>query len=95
MVPTQIGDAFLSHARAFLTAYEYLETDIDALGKGQSGEAKIGFVTRIALRCLVPAVFKVKKVSPRLEPTLEVAPSSVLLFTRERSLRIRDFPYAQ
>ncbi|MDE0969380.1 MAG: LysR family transcriptional regulator [Octadecabacter sp.] len=84
MAPTQIGHAFLRHARSILTAYENLGTDIDALGKGQSGEVKIGSVTGPAVRCLVPAILKVKKESPQLEPTLEVAPSSVLLRALEQ-----------
>lgn len=84
MVPTQIGHTFLRHARSILTAYENLGTDIKTLGKGHSGEIKIGSVTGPAVRCLVPAILKVKKQSPKLEPTLEVAPSNALLRSLEQ-----------
>lgn len=79
MIPTQIGHAFLLHARSILTAFDNLGNDIEAMGKGQSGKVRIGSVTGPAVRCLVPAILKVKKDSPELEPTLEVAPSRALI----------------
>lgn len=79
MVPTQIGLAFLRHSQTILTAFSNLETEISGLGQGQMGEVRIGAVTGPAVRCLVPAVLKIKEQSPLIEATLEVAPSAELI----------------
>lgn len=84
MVPTQIGTAFLGHARTILTAFDNMETEIEGLGLGQTGEVKIGAVTGPAVRCLVPAILAIKADSPEIEPTLEVAPSNELVRLLER-----------
>lgn len=79
MMPTQIGDAFLRHARSILSAFENLGAEVAALGMGQTGQVRIGSVTGPALKNLVPAILKIKQESPEIEPTLEVSPSSALL----------------
>lgn len=89
MVSTQAGQAFLRHSRSILSAYQNLEKEVVSFGNGQRGKVKIGSVTGPSIQCLVPAIIEIKKQSPLIEPTLEVAPSSQLV----RSLEQGDFDF--
>lgn len=84
MILTQTGQVFLRHSRSILSAFQNLEKEIEGLGKGQRGEVRIGSVTGPAAQCLVPAILEIKKQSPLIEPTLEVAPSSELVRSLEQ-----------
>ena len=79
MEPTPIGEAFLKHARAVLMDLESLESDIQSLRKGYSGDLRVGSVTGPAVSHLVPAIRKIKADSPDIEATIEIAPSTQLV----------------
>ncbi|MGR3804646.1 LysR family transcriptional regulator [Marinibacterium profundimaris] len=79
MVPTAIGQAFLQHGRAILATLDSLETEVEDLKEGQSGEVRVGSVTGPAVQCLVPAVQAVRAASPGVEVTIEVGPSTELV----------------
>jgi len=79
MEPTPIGEAFLKHARAVLMDLESLETELESLSKGYSGDLRVGSVTGPAVGLLVPAIRKIKADSPDIEATIEIAPSTQLV----------------
>ncbi|MGB0658547.1 MAG: LysR family transcriptional regulator [Mangrovicoccus sp.] len=79
MVPTLIGDAVLRHARSILNAFDNLDSEVEGLKLGQGGEIRVGSVTGPAVKCLVPAILKMKETAPDIEPTFEVGPSVELV----------------
>lgn len=84
MTPTPVGQAVLRHAQAILSGYADLETEVAGLQGGQMGEVRVGSVTGPAIRCLVPAILKIKQDAPLIEPTFEVGPSSELMARLEK-----------
>lgn len=79
MIPTPVGHALLRHSETILAAYSNLEVEVQGIGDGQMGEVRVGAVNGPAVRCLIPAILKLKETSPQIEPTLEAAPSGELV----------------
>ena len=79
MEPTQVGAAFIRHARAILAEYDNLESEVESVNLGNVGEVRVGAVTGPAVGVLVPAILEIKKTSPRIDLTIEVGPSNHLV----------------
>ncbi|NIZ08175.1 LysR family transcriptional regulator [Pseudooceanicola sp. HF7] len=79
MEPTPIGLVFLRHIRVILTELDSLQTEVENLNIGQSGEVRVGAVTGPAMGYLMPAIRKIKEEAPDIEATIEVGPSSQLV----------------
>ncbi|MBS1302912.1 LysR family transcriptional regulator [Loktanella sp. SALINAS62] len=79
MSATPLGDAFLRHARVILSEFDALSDNIAKLQGGQAGTVRVGSVTGPAVSALVPALLAVRDIAPDIQPTVEVAPSVVLL----------------
>lgn len=79
MAPTELGKAFLRHARVIQSEYETLETEIRNINQGASGGVRVGSVTGPAVDCLVPAVQAVRAQSPGLNVNIAIGPSTQLV----------------
>lgn len=79
MVVTEIGAAFVRHARVILSELDTLANEVTQLRGGQAGAVRIGAVTGPAVGALVPALTALREEVPNIEPTIEVAPSVSLI----------------
>ncbi|MDF1728526.1 MAG: LysR family transcriptional regulator [Sulfitobacter sp.] len=79
MAPTEIGEAFVRHARVILAEIEGLTEEVTQLRGGRAGTVRIGAVTGPAVGALVPALMAVRGDLPDIQPTIEVAPSVALI----------------
>ncbi|KQI68382.1 hypothetical protein AN189_11345 [Loktanella sp. 3ANDIMAR09] len=79
MAATELGEAFLRHARVILSEVDALSDNIARLQNGQAGTVRVGSVTGPAVSALVPALLAVRDTAPDMQPTIEVAPSVDLL----------------
>lgn len=79
MEATELGAACLRHARAILSGFESLETEVTELQRGTAGEVRVGTVTGPAVGCVVPAVQAVKAETPGIRVTVDVGPSAQLV----------------
>ncbi|MDB2407811.1 LysR family transcriptional regulator [Jannaschia sp.] len=79
MAPTPVGAAFARRARAILSEVDALATEVAHLRGGQAGAVRVGAVTGPAVGALVPALAAMRQVAPDFQPTVEVAPSTVLI----------------
>jgi len=77
--PTPLGEAFLRHARAVLSALDNLEAEVRGINLGLAGEVRVGSVTGPAVKYLAPAILRIRTSAPDIEPTFEVGPSSGLV----------------
>lgn len=76
---TEVGEAFLRHARVILSQLESLQTEVDQLNAGARGKVSVGSVTGPAVSCLVPAVEALKRAAPDVRVSIEIGPSSRLV----------------
>lgn len=79
MEVTAVGEAFVRHARVILNELDSLQTEVNNLKIGKTGEVRVGAVTGPALGILMPAIKLVKETTPDIEATIEVGPSSQLV----------------
>ncbi|QPM90843.1 LysR family transcriptional regulator [Pseudooceanicola algae] len=79
MEPTAVGTVFLRHIRVILAELDSLQTEVENLNIGQSGEVRVGAVTGPAMGYLMPAIRRIKEQSPDVEATIEVGPSTQLV----------------
>ncbi len=79
MTATEIGEAFVRHARVILAEIDTLATEVAQLRGGKAGAVRIGAVTGPAAGVLVPALMAVRAEVPDIQPTIEVAPSVTLI----------------
>lgn len=79
MQVTELGAACLRHARAILSGFDSLETEVAELQRGTAGEVRIGAVSGPAVGCVVPAMQAVRAQWPGIRVTVEVGPSAQLL----------------
>ncbi|RYH04514.1 LysR family transcriptional regulator [Salipiger sp. IMCC34102] len=79
MATTPLGVAFLRHARVILAEVDALSDNLAKLQGGQAGAVRVGSVTGPLVKALVPALQEVRESAPDIQPTIEVAPSVVLL----------------
>lgn len=79
MAATEIGAAFVRHARVILSELDTLANEVTQLRGGRAGAVRIGAVTGPAVGALVPALTALREDVPHIEPTIEVAPSVTLI----------------
>ncbi len=79
MAPTEIGAAFLRHARVILAELDALSDEVIHLRGGKAGAVRVGAVTGPAAGVLIPALLAVRNDVPDIQPTIEVAPSVTLI----------------
>ncbi|GAA4218013.1 LysR family transcriptional regulator [Sagittula sp. NFXS13] len=79
MVSTEIGAAFVRHARVILTEIDALAAEVGKLHGGKAGVVRVGTVTGPAVSALVPALTAIRAEVPDIQPTIEVAPSVTLI----------------
>ncbi len=79
MAATEIGAAFVRHARIILAELDTLANEVTQLRGGRAGAVRIGAVTGPAVGALVPALTELREEVPDIEPTIEVAPSVTLI----------------
>lgn len=79
MAPTEIGAAFLRHARVILAEVDALSDEVTHLRRGKAGEVRVGAVTGPAAGVLIPALVALRRDVPNIQPTVEVAPSVTLI----------------
>lgn len=79
MVPTELGQTFLRHARQILMQLESLKDDVHAVVNGNAGSVSIGGVTGPMLGSVIPAVQLLKSRNPDVMVSLHVAPSAQLV----------------
>jgi DNA-binding transcriptional LysR family regulator len=79
MEVSELGKAFLRHARVILSQLDSLETEIADLNAGDRGEIAVGSVTGPAVSNLVPAVEALKRAAPGVRVSIEIGPSYSLL----------------
>jgi DNA-binding transcriptional LysR family regulator len=79
MAATEIGAAFVRHARVILAELDTLASEVAQLRGGQAGAVRIGAVTGPTVAALIPALTALRKDVPDIEPTIEVAPSVALI----------------
>lgn len=79
MEPTEVGQTIQRHARHILRGFDGLETEVEQVISGRAGTVRIGSVTGPAVGMVVPAIRSVRKSSPEVEFTVEVAPSTTLM----------------
>lgn len=79
MVPTELGQTFVRHARQILMQLESLKDDVLAVVNGNAGSVSIGSVTGPMLGSVIPAVQALKSRNPDVMVSLHVAPSAQLV----------------
>lgn len=79
MEPTPAGALIVHHARRILDDHAQLCAEFRELGEGRGGTVRVGAVTGPAIGELVPAIHWLKARAPRVDVTVEVAPSQALV----------------
>lgn len=79
MVPTEIGAAFVRHARVILAEIDALSEEVAQLRGGKAGVVRVGSVTGPTVGALVPALVALRREVPDIQPSIEVAPSVALI----------------
>ncbi|TNJ47776.1 LysR family transcriptional regulator [Phaeobacter sp. B1627] len=79
MTATALGEAFVRHAQVILAELESLAAEVGSLQSGKAGGVRVGSVTGPAVSALLPALMKVRRIAPDIQPTIEVAPSAELM----------------
>ena len=89
MTATPLGAALVQHARVILSEIASLSEHIAGLQGGHAGTVRVGCVTGPAVGAVLPAMIALRAEAGDIEPTIEVAPSTVLL----RGLEERRFDF--
>lgn len=76
---TEIGQSITVHADNMLAGMQDLSREIEELKLGRKGIVRVGSVTGPAIRYVVPAVQRLKELSPLSEIHIEVSSSSALM----------------
>lgn len=79
MTPTEIGAAFVRHARVILAEVDALSEEVTQLRGGRAGAVRVGSVTGPTVGALVPALVALRREVPDIRPSIEVAPSVALI----------------
>lgn len=79
MIPTEIGAAFVRHARVILAEVDALSEEVAQLRDGRAGAVRVGSVTGPTVGALVPALVALRREVPDFQPSIEVAPSVSLI----------------
>ena len=90
---TEIGQSITVHADNMLAGMQDLSREIEELKLGRKGIVRVGSVTGPAIRYVVPAVQRLKELSPLSEIHIEVSSSSTLM--RELVQENLDFVFCR
>ncbi|MER5171111.1 LysR family transcriptional regulator [Thioclava sp. GXIMD2076] len=85
MEPTAEGALLAAYAAELVSAQTRLSQALGTFKAGQSGRVRIGAVTGPAIGIVVPAITQMKRTSPEVDLTLEVAPSTQLVEALQRN----------
>lgn len=77
--PTEYGLALIRHARLLVESLDQAHDEIAGIREGQAGHVRVGAITSPAVRLLPEVVAGLKRQWPRLNVTVEVESSNVLL----------------
>lgn len=76
---TALGEICIRHGKAILEEYDSLERETSRITSGEKGHVRVGSVTGPAVGLLMPAVQKIRELTPDIEMTIEVGPSTELV----------------
>lgn len=79
MEPTEAGRALIRRGRTVLAELEALEQDFDNAVHGYTGQVRVGTVTGPAAGFVVPGLAQIQQRFPKIELSIDVAPSTALL----------------
>jgi DNA-binding transcriptional LysR family regulator len=79
MTPTPLGEILVRRAHTVLTEMQNLAREMQEEREGRSGLVQAGAVTGPAVGLLVPAIRKLKAVTPHVELRVDVGPSIQLM----------------
>jgi DNA-binding transcriptional LysR family regulator len=79
MDPTPVGEMLARNAADLLYGLDQALLEVDAVGAGRAGSARVGSVTGSALAFVVPAVQTLKKTTTGADIHIDVAPSDALM----------------
>ncbi len=77
--PTEYGQALIRHARLLAESLDQAHGEIAGIREGLAGHVRVGAITSPAVRLLPDVVAGLKRQWPRLNVTVEVESSKVLL----------------
>lgn len=84
MKPTAPGKVLGRHAQKVVLDIDQLAQDFVAHHHGAAGSVRIGAVTGAALAVVIPAILQLKRDAPLMKVSLDVSPSSRLMWGLER-----------
>lgn len=79
MDPTPVGETLARNAADLLYGLDQALLEVDAVGAGRAGSARVGSVTGSALAFVVPSVQTLKKTTTGADIHIDVAPSDALM----------------
>ena len=79
MTPTPIGEALVRHAANLLHELDETTKEVEAFRSGKTGAVRVGAVTGPAVRFVVAAIQALKRDSPQVDISVDVAPSRELM----------------
>lgn len=79
MTPTPVGEILARNAKGLLNGLDQTLRDVDAVGSGRAGTARIGSVTGGAVAFVVPAIQQLKETAAGADIHVDVAPSDALM----------------
>lgn len=79
MTATAVGDILARHALNLLNGLDQAFEEVEAVGSGSGGAARIGAVTGGAVAFVVPAIHALKRDAEGADIHVEVAPSDALI----------------
>lgn len=79
MTPTAVGEVLVRNAIGLLNGLDQTVSEVNAVGAGRAGTARVGAVTGGAVAFVVPAVQELKKTAAGADIHVNVAPSDSLI----------------
>ncbi|WP_417668263.1 LysR family transcriptional regulator [Roseibium sp.] len=79
MKPTPVGEILARNSMALLNGLDQALLEVDAVGAGRAGSARVGAVTGGGMAFIVPAIQELKKTAAGADIHVDVAPSDVLM----------------
>ncbi len=89
MTPTPLGEILVRRAHTMLMGMQDLARELQEEREGRSGLVQAGAVTGPAVGCLVPAIRRLKALTPLVELRIDVGPSIQLM----RGLEEGDYDF--
>jgi DNA-binding transcriptional LysR family regulator len=79
MTPTPVGEILARNADGLLNGLDQTLREVEAVGAGRAGTARVGSVTGGAVAFVVPAIQRLKKTAAGADIHVDVAPSDALI----------------